>query len=336
MERKEFYEILNRYRSGQASQEEIKLIDAWYEAMGQQPDKVLSAEQEERLADRFWNSLEAQLGKPKKHRSIILWTSIGVAASVALAVFAFVFWLNNGENSAEKFVAAEGAVAGEWQQISNSKKTHERIVLPDSSTIILAPNSVIRLSPFFNKSERKILLEGEASFDVTHDQQKPFIVFANEITTKVLGTRFTVRSFKHDKDVIVAVESGKVSVLANRGIDLTRTDEYILTPNQEIVYDKHEEKISRRIVESPQPILPPEEVKRMRFVQAPADEIFLAIEKIYGVDIEFDEQLFSSCTVTTSISDGDLYNRLNIITSAIGAKYTIDGNKILIAGSGCN
>ena len=80
-------------------------------------------------------------------------------------------------------------------------------MLSDGSTITLAPNSAIKLSPFFNKSDRKILLEGEAVFHVTHNQQKPFIVSANEITTKVLGTRFTVRAFKHDKDVIVAVEN---------------------------------------------------------------------------------------------------------------------------------
>jgi type II secretory pathway component GspD/PulD (secretin) len=84
------------------------------------------------------------------------------------------------------------------------------------------------------------------------------------------------------------------------------------------------------------PLLPPEEIKRLRFVDAPLREVFEAIEKIYGVDLVFDQATFASCVLTTSISDGGIYKRLDIISDAIGLKYAVVEDKIVITGKGCN
>jgi hypothetical protein len=90
------------------------------------------------------------------------------------------------------------------------------------------------------------------------------------------------------------------------------------------------------IVDVPQVIVPAEEFKRMRFEGAPVKEIFNAIEKVYGVDIIYDEPKFLGCTLTTTISDGDIYNRLDIICKVIGASYEVKEDRILISGAGCN
>jgi hypothetical protein len=74
----------------------------------------------------------------------------------------------------------------------------------------------------------------------------------------------------------------------------------------------------------------------MRFEDAPLKEVFDAIEKIYGVDIEYDQDQFAFCTITTSVSGGGLYNRMDIITSTIGAQYELDENRIIVKGTGCN
>ena len=73
----------------------------------------------------------------------------------------------------------------------------------------------------------------------------------------------------------------------------------------------------------------------MRFEDAPISEIFKALEKAYGVDIEFDEEQFSSCAMTTVISDDDFFHRLDIICDAMGISYTKENDRIVISGSGC-
>jgi transmembrane sensor len=336
MEQKDFNRILKRYRQGQASAEEVKIIDEWFDAMNRQPDASLSQEKEEALEKRYWSSVVPHLQKTGGGRRIYLWTATGIAASVTIAVFAFIYLGNGKMRAVKKSIASEAEAVPEWTAIANSQNTAQRFRLQDGSTVMLESKSVIRLSPFFNRSGREVRLEGEAFFEVAHNKQRPFIVHANNVTAKVLGTSFRIRAFKDDMDVTVAVRTGSVSVSANRGNSVEQKPPLILTPNQEIIYNKQEEKISRKLVETPLPVLPAAEIERMRFKGAPVKVIFEAIEKAYGVDIEFDEALFSSCTLTTSISDGGLYNRLHIITGAIGAKYVLEENRIVISGARCD
>jgi transmembrane sensor len=149
-----------------------------------------------------------------------------------------------------------------------------------------------------------------------------------------LGTSFIVKAFPQDKNVTVVVKTGKVSVYATED-KVNAKREIILTPNQQIVFDENQNKIARKIVEVPLPVLPADEIKRMRFEDASIKEIFEAIEKIYGVEIEFNEALYSSCTLTTTVSEGGLFSKLDIITSAIGAHYVLEENKVVINGTDC-
>lgn len=345
MEQKDFHEILKRYRLGQASPEEEKLIDEWYEAMAKQQDTA-ATEPGDELEDRYWTNIEkhfekkeSQSAEPMKSATVnrkVLWFSIAVAASVLVAVVSFIYF--TGKTPADRALAKTETKTPvlTWKQLTNNKNVKERFSLPDGSIVTLGRQSTLKYSPAFNTSVREVYLEGEGFFEVTHNTQKPFIVYANDVTTKVLGTSFTIKAFKEDKTVSVEVKTGRVAVYTNSRNIPAEKKEIVLTPNQQVVYDKYKEKVSKGIVESPQPLLTNEEIKRMYFEEAPVKKILEAVEQVYGVDIVFDEELFSSCTLTTSLSRGDLYNRLDIICTAIGAKYTIKEDKILITGKGCN
>lgn len=348
MEQKEFLEILKKYRIGNASDEEKKMIDAWYEAMGQQSGEV-SGIKEKDLAENYWSyiknhianeqgrTLESQSSARQKVRFISYYYYIGIAASAVIAFVAFLYLANrNDATEIKKLTKVEEPVPAIWEQVSNSKNVAQRFSLSDGSQVTLEPQSWIKFPSAFDQSVREVHLEGEAFFEVAHNEQKPFFVFANGVTTKVLGTSFTVKAYKQQKDVIVSVKTGRVSVYSSDHDKSVETPAVILTPNQQIIYDKKNETVSRGIVAVPQPLLEEEEIKRMRFDAAPVKEIFEAIEKIYGVDIVFDEALFASCTLTTLVSDGGLYNRLDIVTSAIGAKYTLNESTIVVSGPGCN
>jgi hypothetical protein len=154
----------------------------------------------------------------------------------------------------------------------------------------------------------------------------------------VLGTSFSVKAREGERQITVAVKTGKVSVYAiQESVPASSTPkEIILTPNQQIVFDKTEKEISKQIVKNPQVILPIEQIRLMRFEEAPVSEIFLALEKAYGVDIDFDETIFSLCELTTVIAEDGLYNRLDIICDAIGTTYQLKDDQIVISDTGCH
>lgn len=340
MDQKDFQEALTRYQSGCATDEEKLMIEKWYEEMEHQGGDIHitdEAKLEEEYLTRIMRHVEEEkLSQPTRVRTMG-WQRyfIGIAASVSL-ITVLLFLVNKQASSSKEKAAINESAVVSWKEFTNTSSEDQLYTLPDSSRVTLSPNSMIKFSNLFNESVREVQLEGEGFFEVTPNQDVPFLVYAGEVTTKVLGTSFTVRSYREDQRVRVAVRTGKVSVYTQPIEVRDNTDEIILTPNQEIIYDRSEKQVSKRIVESPEPIISKEEIERMRFDEAPLKEIFAAIEKIYGVEIEYDEKHFASCILTTSVSGGGLYNRMDIITSAIGAAYELDENRIVVKGPGCN
>jgi transmembrane sensor len=85
------------------------------------------------------------------------------------------------------------------------------IRLGDGSRVELGMGSVIRLEPF-TATSRTVTLEGEAVFDVAHEERRPFRVHSAGTITEDLGTRFGIRAYPGDSGVRVVVVSGLVSV----------------------------------------------------------------------------------------------------------------------------
>src|ERR1700734_3769211 len=77
-----------------------------------------------------------------------------------------------------------------------------RIALNDGSTMLL--NTATELTVTFSKRQRDIrLIRGEALFEVAHDKTRPFLVRANDIAVRAVGTAFAVRLEASQVDVTV-------------------------------------------------------------------------------------------------------------------------------------
>jgi transmembrane sensor len=77
-----------------------------------------------------------------------------------------------------------------------------RIALEDGSTMLL--NTTTAVTVLFSKRQRDIrLIRGEALFEVAHDKARPFLVRANDIAVRAVGTAFAVRLEAAQVDVMV-------------------------------------------------------------------------------------------------------------------------------------
>ena len=340
MDEREFRKILKKYRLGQASPEERQIIDAWYDASQQEEfahERKLNDELEtvylKNITDRISKRVVVTYNVTTTRQRKLISFSVALAASLVLIIwvsqYSILPWTSTDQTTVN-------FPPGDWEIKTNSANTAQSVRLPDGSNVVLDPNSTIRYRSRFNAPKREVYLDGGGFFEVVHNEKRPFLVYAKQVTAKVLGTSFTVRAFKDDKEVVVAVKTGRVSVDTQSNDRSPTPSQIILTPNTEIIYNRDDRQLSKRIVETPLPLLPPEEIKRLRFVDAPLREVFEAIEKIYGVDLVFDQATFASCVLTTSISDGGIYKRLDIISDAIGLKYAVVEDKIVITGKGCN
>lgn len=130
----------------------------------------------------------------KRYRSL----TVAVSLAAAVAVGAFVGWREH------KFRPYEVARATEVGGV-------EKLELPDGSVVMLNTDSAV--SVHFDKRDRQVVLErGEAHFSVAKESSRPFVVTANGVDVRAVGTAFSVRLRSEAVDVLVT--EGTVSVAA--------------------------------------------------------------------------------------------------------------------------
>lgn len=117
----------------------------------------------------------------------------------------------------------------------NPKGQRSIIKLPDGSEVMLNAESEISFQEDFAGSTRKVVLKGEAYFEVARDTLKPFIVQAAGVYTQALGTSFNIKAYHNQEtSVEVSLTSGKVEVGDSNLI--TKNKKLLLRPGEKVVY----------------------------------------------------------------------------------------------------
>lgn len=87
------------------------------------------------------------------------------------------------------------------------------IVLSDGTHVFLNSGSSLKYPvKFLNGLNRIVHLTGEAYFEVAKDKEHPFIVNADDIEVKVLGTKFNVSYYSEDKSIETVLVEGSVEL----------------------------------------------------------------------------------------------------------------------------
>ncbi|ULB35394.1 FecR family protein [Proteiniphilum propionicum] len=103
--------------------------------------------------------------------------------------------------------------------------------LPDSSEVWINAGTNLRYPKKFKTGQRTVFLDGEAYFFVRENKVKPFTVETQQLSVKVLGTKFNVKAYSSETKTITTLTSGKVEVTTNKN------DHRVLNPNEQLVFD---------------------------------------------------------------------------------------------------
>ena len=223
------------------------------------------------------------------------------------------------------------------QEVINDGQTTKKIRLEDGTMVYLEKGSRLSFPVHFETKRREVVLSGEAFFEVTENPAKPFYVYANELITKVLGTSFRISALENGKQVTVKVQTGRVSVFKQNRVDIAdpETKGLLLLPNQQAVFNRTNEMLNRSLVEVPVPIQAQSPLIKRQFDEVKVAKVFEEMEKLFGVEIRYNEDTLSDCILTTTISDDSLYDQLEVICQTIGAAYKEIDAQIIIESKGC-
>jgi len=277
-----------------------------------------------------------------KRRSFPVWKYFAAAIFLTVILGAAIWTFTRDAKSPAKYTyVGITASRGLIENVNTSKNTIT-VFLPDGSMVKLAADSRISYeSGFDSLPTRDVYLSGQAFFNVKKNPHHPFRVFANEIITKVLGTSFSVRSFEKDTVIQITVSTGKVSVYSQGQATAgelaapNKLSGIIITPNQQLVYEKSSQGFQKILLENPIMINPVSVNKTMAYEDAPIDKVFDDLGRDYGINIVYDTDVLKRCTVTADLANESFYRKLDLICRAIGAKYEVIDAQVVIQSNGC-
>lgn len=264
--------------------------------------------------------------------------SLLIAASLCFALFRIYHNSLPKGNSAGKYESA-GQI---FREVANTERAFQYVQLPDGSSVVLHRYSTLKYPEPFDSTQREVFLTGEAFFEVTKNPAKPFFVHADELVAKVHGTSFSVRAIAHAAEITVAVKTGKVSVFSERD---ARVGEYgnndqptalLLTCNQQATFERARAKLVRSALKSHVLLNIPIENQEFTYNETPAADVFDTLGKLYGVNISFDRNSLARCSVTATLGDEPLENKLKWLCTILEASYTMTNDSITITGNPCN
>lgn len=347
MNRSTLHDLLTRYTANLCTNEELQFVESWYELIGEPFEPALSEVELQELEVKIWNKLRHGNAFESKKESDVrpLWQRLRVALTAIAAAMAIawgVYWYQHKQweaSSSNLLVSKQDQT--KWQQHYNKTDTVKEIILPDGSKVELAPRAQLAVYINFNQQNRNVRLLGDATFDVKRNAAMPFVVYSGDIITKVLGTRFRIRSTEPHKKIEVLVQSGKVTVYRQYNKEAstnTESNGVILSPNQKVTYFPDNHQFAASLTENPQPVdivTSGNSTISLMFEETPLGEILGKLEEIYGIEIELDREVLANCPFTGNLTQKKLYTKLDLLCGAINGTYEIMGTKILITGKGC-
>jgi len=191
--------------------------------------------------------------------------------------------------------------------------------LPDKSVITLNKNSELDYPKKFTGDTRTVSLKGEAFFSITPNKSKPFIIHVNDVTIKVVGTSFNVKSINGNTEVIV--ETGIVEVIRDK-------EEIDLHPHEKILVQKNDSTLAKEKEKGS--LYNYYRTKEFECDDTPLWQLVQALNKAYDVNIVIGRKELRSLPLTATFNNESLDQILDIIRQTFNISVDKTGSEIIL------
>lgn len=350
--------LLTKKLSGEASASELELLnhllsqhphlhqqlgeyEAYWNAGQLQTDVVGNEE----WMEAHWQRMRQPPLQPLPVRNTgkygPVWPWLGGLAAILLLAL---FWFYARPTATHAQPNAETRLVA--NEVTTRPGSRTRLVLPDGTQAWLNADSRLTYAPDFNKTSRKVQLDGEAYFIVAKNRARPFYIETSQLDIKVTGTTFNVKAYAADGRTETSIVEGSVEVsVRNRPGEV-----YLLRPAEKLVLDagivpdKPNVRQAGIRQQLPQPVvtklpfdaaesLSPE-TAWVHNVLAFSDESFRQVadkmERWYNVEISFGHQNLEDIRFTGTFANETVEQALQALQLTTPFVYRVSGNEIII------
>lgn len=340
MSREIFHDLLEKYQKGLCTAEEREIVSRWYGLLDS--DVLLQEEELSALEQTLWNKINLQISadasglEHRKGRGRG-YKAFAVAAAICITAVLIVLFSQRSKNQEFVFLADKTQIL---KTITNTSKAPSLIVLEDGSRVTLEPQASLTFPNHFKQSLREVSLKGDGFFLISKDPKRPFFVYNKHITTRVLGTSFSIRLNTATRETEVTVKTGKVRVSKNAAAtainipDLFNVPEEVtLIPNEKTSYSALQQGFKTTLADNPVPVLKlggAIQTLPFHYNDALVKDVIAGLMETYGIEIIVKTEELKDNTFTGDLSAQNLYNKLDFLCQSIDARYKLVGTQIII------
>lgn len=174
----------------------------------------------------------------------------------------------------------------------------------------------------FTGDTREVLVEGEVYFEVQPDENKPFIVRVNDVSVRVLGTKFCISAYPENEGIMTTLVQGAVQVTSG-------DNQVVLKPGYQAVVDQRSGAISQRAVELS---LYTSWVRGVfEYENMELNDIVVQLARWYDVQFSFSAPEYKERRFTGVVRKyEDLNDVLDMIEKTTNVKFIINGRNVTI------
>ncbi len=320
MQKSDFDQLMERYVTGQVSEQERKKIEAWLDVMKTEDntDLELSDEDEARIFQKLTSNQttvdDVVALRPKRKARLDRWMLRIAASLVIVSLVSYTAWYFSATPENQLEVVSKNGV--------------EKIILNDGSLVWMQGESKVMYYEKQNDGARYATFEGEALFEVVKDEHHPFIVQCGDVKVKVLGTSFSIKTNPEHVELTVLTGKVNLSSAANtEGIDVLPQEKVIYKSNGEF------EKLSTNQKEIASITVNTD--YNMQFTNNRMHDVIKRIESKFNVSVKLSDKNIRNCQITADFTDQSLEKSLQLITEVLDVTYSIKDNTVTITGTGC-
>lgn len=319
--------LLQKYKAGLCTPEEIARIRAWYDSFDDRlhsQDITDSRRAADEVAHKTLIKLFGENGRKKqaKKRGVVYF-ALRIAACL-IAGCSIYLMAGRFKKKATNLIT--------YSKYSTRKGEHREIQLVDGSIVILNAASTLQIASDFGVKQRNVLLQGEAYFEVSKDKSRPFIIKTGKIQTRVVGTSFNINAYADEGSVSVAVATGKVQVekeSAGRE-SLIGKD---LTHNHMLVYNLKKDTYQQIITDAG--LMSAWRTNKLVFNNASISEIARVLERSYNIPVILTGGCPKEGFYTVTFNNYSLDKLLPLLASLSGITYELKKQQLIINTQQC-
>ena len=208
-----------------------------------------------------------------------------------------------------------------YNTMSTSRGHQYKLLMADGSIAWLNAASSIRYPTSFNGEERRVSITGEVYFEVAKDARKPFVVTANDMEIRVLGTHFNINAYADESVATTTLLEGSVKVSRNKV-------SMLLLPGQQA--EARSNGFLNMIRDADVGAAVAWKNGYFTFDSTSIASIMRQLSRWYDIDVSYEGNRIPSETYWGDLPRNSSLSGILKALEKTGIKFTIDGKKIVV------